>query len=414
MVISLLLGLIYLAFISLGLPDPMLGAAWPVMYPELGAALSYAGLISLIICAGTVLSSLLSERLTARLGTGLVTAISVAMTALALLGFSRAPDFLTLCLLAVPYGLGAGGVDAALNNYVSLHYSSRDMSFLHAFWGLGTMISPYIMSFCLSAGMNWRRGYLYVFILQAVLSAVLFLSLPMWKKAELFFTEKSYGPLCPPVREDTDADGNPLPPVEKPRALLGLAGALRVPGVPFVLLAFFCYCSFETTAGLWASSYLVEGRGIKAETAAAFASLYYIGITAGRFVNGLAVNRLGDRRTVRIGVLIMLLGTGLMLLGRFASVLALAGLVVCGLGCAPVFPSMIHATPANFGAARSQGIIGVQMASAYIGSALVPPLFGLLAQRIDVRLYPFFLLLAALLLLAATELLNRKIAYIKD
>ncbi len=392
--ISLLLALIYLAFISLGLPDPLLGAAWPVMYPELGAELSRAGLVSLVICAGTVTSSLLSERLTKRLGTGLVTALSTALSAAALLGFSRVQSFTGLILWAIPYGLGAGGIDSALNNYVSLHYSTRDMSWLHAFWGVGTMLSPYIMSYALSAQKGWRRGYEWVFLLQLGLALLLFAALPLWRRAGRLFAEK---------------EGTPVQRQAQAKEPLGLSGALRVPGVPFVLLAFFCYCSFESTTGLWAASFLVEGRGLPEELAAAFCSLYFIGITLGRFASGFAANRLGDRRLVRLGETVMLAGCVLLSAGLWWTPAALAGLVISGLGCAPVFPSLIHATPANFGADKSPGIVGVQMASAYVGSALMPPLFGLLAQQLSPRLYPFFLLLLAALLLAMTELLNKKI-----
>ena len=380
---SLLLAIIYLSFISLGLPDSLLGSAWPVMRAELAAPLSFAGVISMIIASGTIVSSLLSERLTRRLGTGLVTAGSVALTAAALFGFSVSPSLAALCLWAVPYGLGAGAIDAALNNYVALHYSSRHMSWLHCFWGVGASISPYIMAAALSRTGQWQLGYRTVSLIQIVLTVLLFLSLPLWRK--------------------TAAGG----PAGDNAPLLGLRGAVRIPGVPNILLAFFAYCGAETTAGLWASSYLAGVRGVAPETAAGFASLFYLGITFGRFLNGFVADRLGDRRMIRIGALVMGAGTLLILLPLPSPLPALAGLLIFGLGCAPVYPSIIHATPLNFGAENSQAIIGVQMASAYVGTTFMPPLFGLLANAISLRLFPLFLAALLLLLAVMTEKLNR-------
>ena len=380
---SLLLAIIYLSFISLGLPDSLLGSAWPVMRAELAAPLSFAGVISMIIASGTIVSSLLSERLTRRLGTGLVTAGSVALTAAALFGFSVSPSLAALCLWAVPYGLGAGAIDAALNNYVALHYSSRHMSWLHCFWGVGASISPYIMAAALSRTGQWQLGYRAVSLIQIVLTVLLFLSLPLWRKTAAGEPAGDHAPL------------------------LGLRGAVRIPGVPNILLAFFAYCGAETTAGLWASSYLAGVRGVAPETAAGFASLFYLGITFGRFLNGFVADRLGDRRMIRIGALVMGAGTLLILLPLPSPLPALAGLLIFGLGCAPVYPSIIHATPLNFGAENSQAIIGVQMASAYVGTTFMPPLFGLLANAISLRLFPLFLAALLLLLAVMTEKLNR-------
>ena len=384
---SLLLAIIYLAFISLGLPDSLLGSAWPVMHIQFGAELSFAGVVSMIIAGGTIVSSLLSERMTRRLGTALVTAFSVALTAAALFGFSFSASLAQLCLWALPYGLGAGAIDAALNNYVALHYSSRHMSWLHCFWGVGASISPYIMGAALSGSGSWQLGYRSVGMIQIVLTALLFLSLPLWKRAK---TEEDGG---------SGADG------EHP--LLGLRGALKISGVPLILTAFCAYCGAETTAGLWASSYLVGVRGIRPETAASFASLFYLGITFGRFFNGFVADRMGDRRMIRIGVGIMALGILLILTPLPFDLPALAGLVIIGLGCAPVYPSIIHATPANFGRENSQAIIGVQMASAYVGSTFMPPFFGLIAQHLSIKLYPVFLALLLAVLLVMTERLNR-------
>ena len=380
---SILLAIIYAAFISLGLPDSLLGSAWPVMRLQFGAPLSFAGVISMIIAGGTIVSSLLSDRMTRKLGAGLVTAASVAMTAAALFGFSISRSLAALCLWAIPYGLGAGAVDAALNNYVALHYSSRHMSWLHCFWGVGASISPYIMGACLARSGSWEMGYRTVSVIQIALTAGLFLSLPLWR-------EKAGA---------AGADGSRSGPV------LGLKGALRIPGVPYILLAFFAYCAAETTAGLWASTYLVEARGVDPQTAARFASLFYLGITFGRFLNGFVADRLGDRKLIRVGAAVMAAGAAMILMP--VNALALAGLVVFGLGCAPVYPSIIHSTPFNFGAENSQAIIGVQMASAYTGSTFMPPLFGLIAGAIGVGVYPVYLAAFIALLAAMTERVNR-------
>ena len=383
---SLLLAIIYIAFISLGLPDSLLGSAWPVMRLQFDAPLSMAGVISMIIAGGTIVSSLMSDRLTRRLGAGLVTAISVAMTALALFGFSISSAVWMLCLWAIPYGLGAGAVDAALNNYVALHYSSRHMSWLHCFWGVGASISPYIMAAWLARNDNWQGGYRTISILQVALTAVLFLSLPLWQN------RKRGG--------DTDGDGAAAKP-------LGLMGAVRIPGVPSILLAFLGYCAAETTTGLWASSYLVEARGVDAGTAARFASLFYLGITFGRFLNGFVADRLGDKRLIRIGVGVMLIGMAMVMLPVASTLPALAGLIVIGFGCAPVYPCIIHSTPYNFGEQNSQAIIGIQMASAYTGSTFMPPLFGLIAGAVSIKLYPYYLAVFAVLMLVMTERVNR-------
>ena len=289
-----------------------------------------------------------------------------------------------LCLWAVPYGLGAGAVDAALNNYVALHYSARHMSWLHCFWGLGASLSPYIMGACLALSGRWEMGYRTVSLIQVALTVCLFSSLPLWSKAG--------GP---------GGEENAKTPV------LGLRRAVRIPGVPYILLAFCAYCGAETTAGLWASSYLVEARGLSARTAAGFASLFYLGITFGRFLNGFVADRLGDRRLIRIGCGIMGLGALLILLPGLPEYFALAGLLVFGLGCAPVYPSIIHSTPLNFGAENSQAIIGIQMASAYVGSALMPPLFGLLATAAGIGWYPLYLAALLSVLLVMTERINR-------
>ena len=371
---SLLLAIIYLSFISLGLPDSLLGSAWPIMQPALGVPLSWSGVIFMIIAVGTVISSLNSDRLTRKLGAGLVTAISVAMTALALLGFSLSRSFWMLCLWAVPYGLGAGSVDAALNNYVALHYASRHMSWLHCMWGVGTSVGPLIMAAVLGGGAGWNAGYRIIGLLQIALSVCIFLSLPLWKRQA-------------GTAEDAPA-GRPL----------SLGQILAIPGARSVMLCFFCYCAFEQTVGLWASSYLVKARLVDEITAARLASLFFLGITGGRAVSGFLTFRLSDRQMIRLGFGIVALGVLLVLL-PLGNGCAFAGLIAIGLGCAPIYPSIIHATPANFGADRSQAVIGVQMASAYVGTSLMPPFFGWLAARLGLGLFPLYL--AALLVLMA-------------
>lgn len=375
----MLLAIIYLAFISLGLPDSLLGSAWPSMYLVLGVPVSYAGVISMIISAGTILSSLQSDRLTKRLGTGKVTAISVATTALALFGFSCSSSFWMLCLWAIPYGLGAGSVDASLNNYVALHYASRHMSWLHCMWGIGASLGPYIMGYALS-GRGWNMGYRYIAILQAALTLILLLSLPLWKEQQTQEEEGAASFLSP----------------------LSLGQIFLLPGAKAAMIAFFCYCALEATAGLWAASYLVLHHGVEAGTAAGFASLFYMGITAGRAVNGFLSLKLSDTQMVRLGQGIILFGALLLLLS-FSQAVSLAGLVMIGLGCAPIYPSMLHATPHHFGAGRSQAIMGVQMACAYVGTCLMPPLFGLIASHMSIVLFPVFLLLILVLMVFTHE-----------
>ena len=324
--LSLLLAIIYIAFISLGLPDSLLGSAWPTLHAELGVPLSFAGVITMIISGGTIVSSLLSDKLTRKFGTGVVTAASVLLTAVALFGFSISSEVWMLCLWAIPYGLGAGAIDAALNNYVAIHYAARHMSWLHCMWGVGTTISPYIMSAALSGGHGWQSGYRAVSVIQFVLTAFLFFSLPLWKKQQ--------------TAETSDAK-------EKPRA----KNVLAIRGVVAVLICFFGYCALESTAGLWASSYLVLARGIDETTAARFASLFYIGITLGRFLCGFVADRFGEE--------------------------------------------------------NSQAIVGIQMASAYVGSTFMPPLFGALTEVLPIGIYPLYLAVFAILMIAMSERLNR-------
>ena len=365
--ISLLLAVIYLSFVSLGLPDALLGSAWPVIYPEINVPVSWSGVIFMIISLGTVVSSLQSDRLTKLLGAGKITAISVGLTAFALLGFSCSHSYWMLCLFAIPYGLGAGSVDAALNNYVALHFESRHMSWLHCMWGMGASIGPYIMSNAILRTGSWNNGYRIIGILQVALCAAIFLSLPLWKKS-------------------TSKDGSPeaIEPIP-------LKQVIRFPGAWEIMLAFFCYCALEQTVGLWASSYLVLHRGVPEVTATAFASLFYIGITVGRAINGFLTFKLSDTRLIHLGQALIAVGIALLIL-PLSQTLALAGFVIIGLGCAPIYPCIIHSTPVHFGPERSQAMVGVQMASAYVGTSVMPPLFGLLVSWIGIEVLPVFLL----------------------
>ncbi len=382
---SLLLPIIYLAFISLGLPDALLGAAWPSMYTQMGADLSWAGIVSMIISACTILSSLASARINTALGTGKVTAYSVLLTAVALLGFSFCGRFWQLCLWAIPYGLGAGSVDAALNSYVSLHYESRHMSWLHCMWGVGASIGPIIMGRALAGG-AWQGGYRTIAVLQFVLTLVLFLSLRLWKRPE------------------QTLDGADFAPQQR-----SIPELLRLPGVRQVVTCFFCYCALEATAGMWAASYCTVVRGIDAETAASWASLFYLGITVGRGVCGFLTMKINDQNMIRLGQALIALGLVLILLPAGNNVL-FAGLITVGLGCAPVYPCIIHETPANFGRELSLSMTGLQMACAYVGSCLMPPLFGLLGQHISMALYPWYMAVLLVLMFVMAESLHRKTA----
>ncbi len=385
---QLLLAIIYLAFISLGLPDSLLGSAWPAMYQELAVPVSYAGIISMIIAVGTIISSLHSDRLTRRFGTGRVTAFSVLMTAAALFGFSISRSYVMLCLWAIPYGLGAGSVDASLNNYVALHYKSRHMSWLHCMWGIGASLGPYVMGYALSGGQGWNMGYRYIAILQIALTAILFLSLPLWEKKQELTSASSL------------VEGNNRP--------LSLREIIRIPGAKEVMVTFFCYCALEQTTGLWASSYLVLRRGLSADTAAGFASLFFVGITLGRALSGFLTLKFNDTQMIRLGQGFTASGI-LFLFLPFGNGSALIGLGLIGLGCAPVYPSIIHATPKHFGAEKSQAMIGVQMAAAYVGTCLMPPVFGLIANHISVGLLPLYLLLILALMVFMHEKMLKKI-----
>ena len=387
--IHLLLVIIYLAFISMGLPDSLLGSAWPVMYVEFGTPVSYAGIISMIIAAGTIISSLQSSRLSVWLGTGKVTAASVTITAVALAGFSYSHSFASLCLWAVPYGLGAGCVDAALNNYVALHYASRHMNWLHCMWGIGASAGPYIMGYVLTNGKGWCMGYRYICIIQAVLSIILILSLPLW-------TNKNH----PGFSGEADGGGGDS-------IALPLRQIIKIPGSKEIMVTFFCYCALEQTTGLWAGSYLVLDKGISAESAAGLAGLFFMVITAGRALSGFLSVKFNDRKMIRMGQIIAFAGV-LLLFIPYNSITPLAGLVITGFGCAPVYPCIIHSTPCHFGADKSQSMIGAQMAAAYMGTCFMPFLFGLAANHISASLFPFYLVIILLLMVVMHEIALRK------
>ena len=377
----LLLAVIYLAFISLGLPDSMLGSAWPTIYAELNVPISYMGIITIIISLGTVLSSLLTDRAIARLGTRLVTAVSIFLTAIALFGFSISKSLFVICLWGIPYGLGAGAIDAALNNYVATHYSSRHMSWLHCFWGVGTIISPYIMSYALMHTV-WQNGYRAVSLIQLCIGVVVLLSYPLWKSKG---SEE---------KEKTEV---------KP---IGFIGVMKIKGAIPVRIGFLSYCAAEITATLWTSSYFEGAFNVSKEEAAMFGSICFIGITCGRFIAGFFSEKLGDRVMIAIGGIIAMVGGTLIAIP--IKEVAIAGFIVFGLGCAPIYPSIMHSIPIRFGKERSQSIIGIQMASAYLGSTVAPAVFGVFADLVSIRLLPVYLLFFIILMLIVIERANKE------
>ena len=389
---QLLLPIIYISFISLGLPDSLLGSAWPEMHTDLSVPVSYAGGISMIISACTVISSLQCDRMTKIMGTGKVVAVSVLMTAAALMGFSLSNTYMELCLWAIPYGLGAGCVDASLNNYVALHYESRHMSWLHCMWGIGATMGPYIMSAALAGGQPWTMGYRIISILQFALTAVLFISLPLWRAEK---DRRIIGSIEEGRSPGEDCSEN-----------LSLLKVLRIPGAKEAMGTFFFYSALEQTTGLWASSYLAMHLGMKTDTAAGFASLFFIGITAGRALSGFLTVKLNDKMLIRIGLLTVTFGIILLLL-PFGEASSLMGLIVIGIGCAPIYPSAIHSTPHHFGAGRSQAVIGAQMAAAYGGTFIMPPLFGILSGITGEAFLPVYLLAVLIIMTVVHERLER-------
>jgi len=390
MLSAILLIIIYLSFISLGLPDSLLGSAWPSMYGGLNVPLHCAGYVSMIIAGGTVISSIFSERIIRRFGTGVVTAVSVLMTAVALLGFSLSGAFALLCLWAIPLGLGAGSVDAALNNYVALHYKAKHMSWLHCFWGVGASIGPIIMSYFLINKNSWNLGYRSIGLLQCCLVVILFITISLWGKN----------------KSQTNIQKNETSKGIKFKELFSIAGVKQI------LIAFFCYCSLETTTGLWGSSFLVMEKNISPEIAAQWISFYYIGITSGRFISGFLTMKLNNRQMVRLGQALIACGIVTLML-PFGKLLLLPGFFIIGLGCAPIYPSLLHETPKNFGSEKSQAIMGIQMASAYIGTTFMPPLFGQITSFFGFNIFPLFISGILILNIIMVELLNKKVDKIK-
>ena len=375
---SLLLFIIYLSFISLGLPDAVLGAAWPIIHEEFGVPISFSGSIYMLISCCTILSSLKSESLRLRFGTGKITAFSVLLTAVAIFGFSISPSLSVMLFFAIPYGLGAGSVDAALNHYVAVHYSGRSMNWLHCMWGIGAALGPYILGFVLQRGESWRSGYLVLSMIQATLTIVLFLTLGLWGKEE--------------KDEKTEEKKTPM----SFRQILSITGAKEC------LVSFFLYCAIEQTLGLWSGSFMVYSLKIEAKLAASFVALFYFGITFGRFLAGILAAQWQDEALILGGCGILFLGLVLLFCSMFPSqevklfgmelrqILVICALLLSGLGCAPIYPAIIHSTPRNFGAENTSALIGKQMAAAYIGSMSFPPFFGVLAKIFGTGLFPFF------------------------
>lgn len=401
---SFLLLIIYLSFISLGLPDALLGSAWPIMHEELKVPLSYSGSVYMLISCCTILSSLKSESLNRRFGTGKITAFSVLLTALAIFGFSMSRSFYMLLLFAIPYGLGAGSVDAALNHYVALHYSSRHMNWLHCMWGIGASIGPYIMGFVLQRGYSWSKGYFLIGLLQAGLTFLLFLSLGLWKEKE---------------EDMNDLVKAEMHEGEEAKKAMSFREILRIPGAKECIASFFFYCAIEQTIGLWSGSFMVYSLRIDAKLAASFVALFYFGITFGRFLAGIFSAKWKDEELILGGIAILFLGIALLFpAGLFSGkrlfgmelrqVFVILSLLFMGLGCAPIYPAIIHSTPYNFGAENTSALIGKQMASAYIGSLSLPPVFGVLAKNFGTELFPFYAVVLGIAMLYMYKQLLKK------
>lgn len=387
---TILLLVIYLAFISLGLPDSMLGASWPVMRLDLNAPLGIAGLLSMTVTVGTIVSSLLSGVVVRRFGTGIVTLASCVMTASALIGFSYAPSVVWLIVCAIPLGLGGGAVDAALNHYVASRYKAHHMSWLHCFWGVGATAGPMIMGAFLSGNASWRDGYLAVAGIQFALVILLVFTLPLWRARAGKEGASSDAELSETAsRSGRDVASNPL----------------QVKGVKLALASFLFYCGVEMTVGLWGSSYLVKERGLAADEAALWGSIYFAGITIGRLITGFITFKLSNRLLIRGGQILTLTGVLLLLL-PLPTGCALAGLLIMGLGLAPIYPCMLHETPVRFGQEHAGKIMGYQMAVAYTGSTLLPPLLGLLAGFATIGIFPIYIAVSAAAMMLFSERLN--------
>ncbi len=389
--------IIYMAFISLGLPDSLLGSAWPMIWPDMNTSFGTAGIITMVISGGTIISSLLSGRIIKKFGTGKVTLISCLLTAAPLMGFSIAPSILWIILLAIPLGLGAGSVDSALNHYVAENYKAHHMNWLHCFWGVGATTGPIIMSYYTTKHNSWREGYMAVSIIQFAFVIILFITLPLWKKvAQIHEREKMNQEPVDAIHMD-----NSMQPLNQTKQSI-----FKIKGVKFTLLAFLLYCGTEITVGLWGASYLVGARHISAERAAGWVSLYYGGITTGRLITGFITMKVSNRVLIRCGQFIALVG-GFLLLLPLPVVCSLIGFVLIGLGLAPIYPGLIHETPKRFGSENSADLIGYQMAVAYTGSTFLPPLFGALAMNTSVAVLPIIILVYVVFMLASTERVNK-------
>jgi fucose permease len=386
--------IIYMAFISLGLPDSILGAAWPVIWPEIGSSLGSAGIVSMIIAGGTIVSSLFSKKMVELLGTGRITFLSCFLTAASLFGFSIAPSMLWFIVLAIPLGLGAGAVDAALNHYVAENYKAHHMSWLHCFWGVGATMGPMIMAVNLANHQSWRGGYAVVAIIQFLFVIILLVTLPLWKRVAR--TQENLH-----TREPIESIH-----VEATAEIMPQANTIRLRGVKPTLLTFLLYCGIEAMVGLWGASYLVNTRGIAAETAAGWISLYYSGITVGRLTTGFITLKVHNRLLIRYGQLVTIIG-GVILLLPLHSTLSLLGLILIGFGLAPIYPGLLHETPARFGRENSARLFGYQMAVAYTGTTLIPPLFGFISVRTSIGMFPFAVLTLLILMFLSTETVNR-------
>ncbi|MEC0269562.1 MFS transporter [Paenibacillus anseongense] len=392
---TLFLVVIYLAFISLGIPDSLLGSAWPVIQPDIGASFGFAGILSMIVAGGTIVSSLASGRLVQRAGTGKITLISCILTAGALLGFSMAPSMIWLVFLAIPLGLGGGAIDAALNHYVAENYKAHHMNWLHCFWGVGATLGPIIMSFYIAEHNSWRDGYSTVSMIQFTLAIVLLVTLPLWQRVAVSREAEGLNSEIP-----QEQVGEQIQPAASSKA-----NVLQIKGVKQTLIAFLFYCGVESTAGLWGASYLVGARNMTAETAAGWISLYYGGITVGRLITGFITMKVHNRVLIRCGQIIAIAG-GVMLLLPLPQVF-LVGLILIGIGLAPIYPGLLHETPARFGRENSAKLMGFQMAVAYTGTTFLPPLFGLLATQTTIHLFPFIVLAFIVLMMMSTEKVNR-------
>lgn len=377
MSVSLLL-VIYLAFISLGLPDSLLGSAWPIMHQDLRISISSMGILSMIVSIGTVFSSLFANRFIQKFSTQAVTTFSVFLTSFALFGFSFSDSFLALCLFSLPYGFGAGAIDAALNDYVARNYSSKHMSWLHSFWGVGTIISPFVMSFTL-VNATWNKGYQIIGMVQVCIGIILILSYPLWKStvssANASHKEKNFK----------------------------LNEALEVRGVKSLLVGIFAYCAAEATVMSWSSTYLSSVKDVNPNQAVGFGSLVFIGLTVGRFLSGFLMDKFGDRLMIKIGTFISLFGICILMIPSTHTNVSLVSLVIIGFGFAPIYPCTIHATPDSFTPSLSGVVIGLQMAFAYVGAAFMPPLFGLIGEFIGFQLLPYFLIIFVILMFLMIE-----------